>query len=122
MNPAAEWRDYLADVVDAMRKAMHFTEGMDYAAFAVDDKTTFAVIRALEIVGEATKKIPESVRVLHSDIPWRAMSGMRDKLIHDYTGVNLEVVWRTVQQDLPALCARLEPLLDDRATGSTNAP
>ena len=122
MSPAPEWRDYLAAVVDAMRKAMRFTEGMDYAAFAVDDKTTFAVIRALEIVGEATKKIPESVRALHTEIPWRAMSGMRDKLIHDYTGVNLEVVWRTVQQDLPALCARLEPLLDDRATGSPNDP
>ena len=76
---------------------------MTYEQFAGDAKTVFAVVRALEIIGEATKKLPQSVRDRYPKVPWREMAGIRDKLIHDYFGVNLAVVWKTVIEDLPGL-------------------
>jgi uncharacterized protein with HEPN domain len=84
---------------------------MSYEAFAGDEKTSYAVVRALEILGEAAKRIPQDVRDQNPAIPWRAMVGIRDKLIHDYTSVNLEIVWNTVQQDLPALLPEVEKML-----------
>ena len=80
--------DYLQDVIDAMNKGMEFVEDIEYENFIRDDKTIFAVIRAIEIIGEAIKNIPEDVRDEYPEIPWREMAGMRDKLIHGYVGVN----------------------------------
>ncbi len=89
-----EVRDYVQDVIDAMEKGMKFIEGMEYEEFVKDDKTVFAVIRALEVIGEAVKNIPEEVRRKYPEIPWRDMAGMRDKLIHSYFGVNLKMIAR----------------------------
>jgi len=111
---AAERRtylDYLADILEAVEKAQRFVQGLSYEQFAADDKTTFAVIRALEIIGEAAKRIPPEMRRQVPDLPWKEISGMRDKLSHDYFGVNLQVVWRTVTEDLPFLEQRLRPLV-----------
>jgi len=99
--------DYVKDTLEAIEKATKFIEGMDYEEFNRDDKTVYAVIRALEIVGEATKKIPQEVKDRHVEIPWREVAGMRDKLIHDYFGVNQVVVWKAVSEELP----QIEPLL-----------
>src|SRR5262245_35776709 len=95
--------DYLADILDALEKVSRFIEGMTFEEFAKDDKTVFAVVRGLEIIGEATKQIPSAVRDVYPEVPWRAMAGMRDKLTHHYFGVNLLVVWKTATEDLPAL-------------------
>lgn len=94
---------YLADMIEAMDKVGIFIQDLDEAQFRHDDKTVFAVIRALEIIGEATKRIPESVRQTYPAVPWRAMAGMRDKLIHDYMVVELAVVWKTATEDIPTL-------------------
>jgi uncharacterized protein with HEPN domain len=75
---------YLRDILDACNKAQQFVAGMSFEQFADDDKTTFAVIRALEIVGEAAKKVAPEVRANYPKVPWREMAGIRDKLIHDY--------------------------------------
>jgi uncharacterized protein with HEPN domain len=96
-------QDYLRDILEAMDKAEEFINGLDLPAFNEDDKTSFAVIRCLEIIGEAARKIPIDLRRRFADIPWQSLAGMRDKLIHDYAGVSLEVVWRTVKEDIPAV-------------------
>jgi uncharacterized protein with HEPN domain len=103
MKDGREYVDYLQDILDAIVKAEQFIEGMNFGSFCEDDKTVFAVVRALEIIGEATKKIPDKVRDNYPNLPWREMAGLRDKLAHDYFGVNLDVVWKTVTDDLPKL-------------------
>ena len=74
---------------------------MTWAQFAQDQKTIYAVVRAFQIIGEAAKMVPPSVRKRHAKIPWKQMAGMRDKLIHEYFGVNHQVLWKTAQEDIP---------------------
>jgi uncharacterized protein with HEPN domain len=116
MSSTRPYLDYLEDILDAIEKATAFIQGMTYEQFAQDAKTVFAVIRALEIVGEATKRIPQSVKNSYPEVPWRQMAGMRDKLIHDYSGVNLVVVWKTLIEDVP----NLEPLIRQVLAAETN--
>jgi len=111
MTPSREFVDFLEDIRDAALKAQQFVAAMDYAAFAADEKTAYAVVRALEIIGEAAKRIPQGVRDQNPSIPWRAMAGIRDKLFHDYTSVNLQVVWQTVVEDLPSLGRQIDQLI-----------
>ncbi len=106
-----EYLDYVEDIINEISLIENFVKGMTFEQFLEDEKTSYAVIRALEIIGEASKKIPEQVRLVYQEIPWREMSGMRDKLIHDYFGVNLEVVWKTVQEDLKGLIEKLQEIL-----------
>src|SRR5215212_10896881 len=103
--------DFLNDILDSATKARAFITGMDFAAFASDAKTVFAVVRALEIIGEAAKRIPDDIRAKALAIPWRSISGMRDKLIHDYVSVDVEIVWRTVVDDLPEFEKRIAELI-----------
>jgi uncharacterized protein with HEPN domain len=104
--------DYLHDMLENAEKALSFVAGMDFAAFSIEEKTVYAVVRALEIIGEAARQIPEEVSRAHPEIPWREISGMRNKLMHEYFGVNVEVVWRTLQEDLPLIVPVLRKMLD----------
>jgi len=107
-----EYRDYLADIIDAIDKAESFVKGINFKKFEKDAKTGFAVVRAFEIMGEAVKKIPLSIRTKHKNIPWKMIAGMRDKLIHEYFGVNSRVVWKTIKEDLPKVKPQLQAILD----------
>jgi uncharacterized protein with HEPN domain len=108
-----EFIDYIEDIIRAMDDASVFVKNMDYDIFVKDTKTTYAVIRALEIIGEATKKLPSSIKVDYDQIPWKKMAGMRDKLIHEYFGVDLKRIWNTVNNDLPALKPQFEKMLEE---------
>jgi uncharacterized protein with HEPN domain len=108
-----EFLDYIEDVLASMAKAEKFIQGMRYDDFLADDKTSYATLRALEIIGEAVKKVPQVIRNRYPDIPWAEMAGMRDKLIHDYFGVNLQTVWDTVKRDIPSLKPKFEQIYRD---------
>ncbi len=108
-----EYKDYLSDIIDAIEKSESFVKGMSFETFEKDAKTSFAVIRAFEIIGEAVKKIPSQVRTQNKNIPWKEMSGMRDKLIHEYFGIKPRVVWKTIKEDLPVIKPFLRNMLKE---------
>jgi uncharacterized protein with HEPN domain len=104
--------DYLHDVVDYAEKAERFMASIPSAeALARDEKTLLAVVRALEVIGEAAKHVAPAFRKAHPEIPWRGMAGVRDKVIHGYFGVDAAVVWRTVKEDLPRVREATKALL-----------
>ncbi len=105
------YRDYLCDILDSIEKIGRFVSGMGFEEFATDDKTCYAVARALEIIGEAAKNVPDDKRACYPEVPWRQVAGMRDKLSHAYFGVDMEVVWKTVEEDLPSLRATVSRIL-----------
>jgi uncharacterized protein with HEPN domain len=107
-----EITDYLNDILSAIADIEEFTRGMSYETFSTDKKTVNAVVRSLEVIGEATKHIPQSFRKKHSDIPWSKMSGMRDVLIHDYMGIDLMTVWKVVKERLFEVKPLLEGLMN----------
>ena len=114
MYKARELVDYLDDVLTAIKDVEEFTRGMNYDTFAEDKKTVNAVIRSLEILGEAAKRIPTSFCQKHPDIPWSKMAGMRDVLIHDYMGVDVRTVWKVAQERLPELKPLFEGLVSTK--------
>ena len=115
MKPEREFRDYLQDILETMDKVERFVEGMDFEQFLADDRTSFAVVRALEIIGEATKHIPASVRRRHPRVTWTKMAGMRDKLIHGYFGLDLEIVWETATRFVPEYRPLIAQALSEEA-------
>jgi uncharacterized protein with HEPN domain len=106
-----EYEDYLRDMLENAEKALSFVQGMDYDSFSTDDKAVYAVIRAFEIIGEAARQIPENVRQSNPEIQWREIAAMRNKLTHEYFGVNTKVIWRTLHEDLPVIIPLLKKML-----------
>jgi len=106
-------RVYLAHINDALQQISSYCAGIDQEAFTGNRMVQDAVIRQFEIVGEATKNLSDSFRERHPHIPWQDLAGFRDKLIHQYFGVDLSTVWRSVVDDLPVLLDELKNILPE---------
>ena len=104
---------YIEDMLDAISKIQDYAKGLSYKSFAKNALVCDAVIRNLEIIGEAAKTVPEEVKTLHPEIEWRKIAGLRDVLIHEYSGVDLRIVWDVVANKLPGLKSSIEPLLKE---------
>ena len=115
------WKDngWLRDMQLYARKALDLVEGFDREAFLADTRTHLAVMHALAIVGEAAPQVAEPVRAQLPDVPWRAIIGMRNKLIHHYFKADLEVVWKTVSSDLAPLISAIDQHLDSDASADS---
>ena len=98
---------FINDIAENMEKAEEFIGDLTFEDFLVDSKTAYAVVRCLEIIGEASKNIPLSISSKYPEVPWRKMAGIRDKIIHFYFGLNFKIIWDTVKEDIP----RLKPLI-----------
>lgn len=113
---ANEFLDYVEDILDAMEKAEILIEDVPYERFEEDFRINFAVVRALEIIGEATKRLPAELREEYPQIPWRGMAGMRDRIIRGYDRVDLHIVWDVVKRDIPELKPKMRRILRDYQT------
>jgi uncharacterized protein with HEPN domain len=106
-------RLYIADILENMDNASKFVEGLNPEGLRRDSKTAYAVVRCFEIIGEAAKQVPLDVRERYPSIPWRTMSGMRDKMIHAYFGIDYEALWKAVTENIPRLRPLVQSLFEE---------
>jgi uncharacterized protein with HEPN domain len=95
--------DYLNDILENISDIKEFTSGMTRESFSIDKKTIKAVVRSLEVIGEAANKIPQNIRDSYPEIPWLEITAMRNRLIHEYFGIDLDIIWQTIKEDLEPL-------------------
>lgn len=113
MSPR-NWIMRLEDINEALERITEYMEGLDYDSWKSDRKTIDAVIRNLEIIGEASTHVPEEIQEQHPNMPWYQMKGMRNILVHEYFGVDIDLLWKTVQDDLPPVKSLISKLLKDK--------
>jgi len=102
----------LGDIIESVRKIDRYRAGLSKSDFLIDDKTSDAVIRNLEIIGEAVRQLPSEFKDSHTGIPWSQIAGLRNRIVHDYAGVDLELVWEIVEGSLPELLKEIGKLSD----------
>jgi uncharacterized protein with HEPN domain len=106
-----EYGDFIQDILDCINHVEKFTQGMRFGNFVKDTKTVYAVVRAIEIIGEATRNIPKSIKEKYPEVPWIKMAGMRNRLIHEYFGIDLEILWEVAKRDVPKLKPVIQKVL-----------
>jgi len=105
--------DYVQDILDSIRDIDSFIKGMTFEDFKNDRKTINAVVRSIEVIGEASKKIPALIKTRYSEVPWKKMAGMRNKLIHEYFGIDLEILWKVSREEIKTLRSPMKQILKD---------
>ena len=108
-----EFTQFLQDILEAIDDIEGFVKEMEFNEFSGDKKTIYAVTKALEIIGEATKNLPDSLKNEYPDVPWKFMAGIRDKVVHGYFSVDLPIVWSTAKTDVPSLKPLIEEILEE---------
>lgn len=103
---------YIDDIQESIRRVEEYVKGYNYERFVQDRKTVDAVIRNFSIIGEAASRIPRKIQEKYSQIPWFEIIGMRNKVVHEYFGINEEILWKTIQEDLPKLKKQLKELFE----------
>jgi len=102
--------ELLCDIREAVQRISAYISELSYDEFITDKKTQDAVVRSLEIIGEAAKNLSVELKKKHHDIPWKELAGLRDRLIHQYFGVNFDIVWRIIKQEFPVLARQIEKI------------
>jgi len=106
-------QDYLNDILESIADIGDFTDGMAKERFYVDRKTIKVVVRSLEVIGEAASKTPQNVRDNYPETPWQEIIRMRNRLIHEYFGVDLDIVWQTIEEDLEPLDKNMKRIVSE---------
>ncbi|KJR97796.1 MAG: nucleotidyltransferase [Desulfobulbaceae bacterium BRH_c16a] len=110
-----EWEFYLDDMIKFCKKVLSYTEQLDQKGFETDEKSYDATLRKLELLGEAATHIPDAIRESSSSIPWRQVVATRNRLIHGYLGIDNDILWSIIQEDIPVLLQELEKLKGERS-------
>jgi uncharacterized protein with HEPN domain len=113
--PPRDWRNRLLDIVEASERIDRYTAGMDFATFTANELVADGVTRNLSIIGEAVRHVPEDVQARFPNVPWRLIRDMRNVLIHDYPAIDLEIVWQTIQIDLPRTITSMREILEQES-------
>ena len=111
--PPREWKLRIEDMLEAIQRVQHYTQGMTLDSFSADEKTIDAVVRNFEVLGEAARHVPEDVQKNYPGIPWSKIRGMRHMLAHEYFGINKDIIWKTVVSDLVPLVPELRKALKE---------
>lgn len=108
-----DWKLLASDIFESIQKIEKFIFGFSYEDFLSDEKTKDAVVRNLEIIGEASKSVPENIRLKYQEIPWEKIIGLRNRLIHGYFAIEYRIIWEIVTKDLPQLKIQIQKLLEE---------
>lgn len=108
-----DYRLYLSDIQEAANKIITFTKGYSYKKFSADERTVDAVIRNLEVIGEASKHVPKRLKDQYPEVDWHAMVGLRNIIAHEYFGVDLKIIWKTVRERIPELNKQIKSIIAD---------
>ena len=103
----------LEDILDSCRKILEYTEGITFEEFESDSKTIDAVIRNFEIIGEAAKLLPDDIKEKYTEVEWHRIRGFRNRIIHDYFGVDLQIIWKITHEQIPGLISGITHILND---------
>jgi uncharacterized protein with HEPN domain len=109
-----DFRDFLQDILTAIVDTESFVKDFTYEQFVEDRKTLYAVVRSIEVIGEATKNLPEQLKADYPEVPWKRMMGMRDKLIHGYFGIDFKTLYKAATEDIPPVKPLIEKMIAEQ--------